>query len=83
MAQAKGAHGTVYSNNEIDKRFATLSDEVEARHEVLFSEKEVEIAECYDRLEELRLQRAILEAQAANRDGKRSNNGHHCLLIEP
>ena len=70
MAEASGANGTAHDADEIAKSYVALSDNADTQSEVLFSEKEIEIVECYDRLEELRLQCEILEAQTDDSGGQ-------------
>ena len=50
--------------------FTAIVDEVDGRHEVLFSEMEAEILECYDQLQDLRLQRTILETHVDHSSGR-------------
>ena len=70
MAHVNGSTEATKSDSEVDQGFVAIANDVENVHEALFSDQEAEILECYDQLEDLRLQRAILEAHASNAEGK-------------
>ena len=74
MSSASRTESGIAQDKDVADAFADLANIRQPRDSVSFTESELKILELYDQLSELRLERALLEAQASTqtcKDGAR------------
>ena len=81
MANANGTQEPARGEDEVDQGFVALAEEIDNRHDVFFSDKESQVLDCYQQLEELCLERAILEAHTTKRHGQYQSPTKPRILI--